>query len=125
MGFFDLFKSREEKAKLTHLKNLLALAAADGVVQKEELAAIAVVMAREGMTTSDLERCMKHPDSIKFVQPTSDYDKLRYIKDMVSLMMVDGDLDENEMMVCMLTAEAFGYRHEVVGKMIKDIINEI
>lgn len=125
MGFWDLFKSREEKAKLTHLKNLLAVAAADGLVQKEELASIAIVMEREGLSVSDLERCMKHPSSVKLVTPGNDIDKIKYLKDMVALMMIDGDIDKNEMLVCALTAEAFGYRHEIVCAMIKDIIEEL
>ena len=37
MGFFDIFKSKKDKEKLSHLRNLLAVAVADGIVQNSEL----------------------------------------------------------------------------------------
>ena len=125
MGFFDLFKSQEEKAKLSHLKSLLAVAAADGVIEKTELAGIAAIVAREGISADDLERCIKHPEKIKPVMPKSDEEKVRYIQDMVGLMMIDGSIDANEMLVCKLTAEAFGYQSEIVDAIIADYLSQI
>ena len=37
MSFIDLFKSRESKEKLSHLKNLVAVAAADGKLEENEM----------------------------------------------------------------------------------------
>ena len=45
MSFVDLFKSRESREKLSHLKSLVAVAAADGKLEKNEMAALATVMA--------------------------------------------------------------------------------
>ena len=68
---------------------------------------------------------MKNPDKIDFVVPESDNDKIRYLKDMVALMMIDGDIDDNELKVCKLTAKSYGFRTEVIDAMIRDIIIEI
>ena len=125
MGFFDIFKSKKDKEKLSHLRNLLAVAVADGIVQNSELGAIAAIMSREGMNPDELERCMKNPDKIDFVVPESDNDKIRYLKDMVALMMIDGVIDDNELKVCKLTAKSYGFRTEVIDAMIRDIIIEI
>lgn len=125
MGFWDLFTSKEKKAKLSHLKNLVVLSLADGKVEKTELAAIASVMSREGLTEDDLQKCLENPGDIKFVAPDTDATKLRYISDMVMLMMVDGDLDDKEFVLCKATAEALGYRHEVVDAMILGIVAKI
>lgn len=125
MSIFDLFTSKEKKAKLSHLKNLVALSMADGKVEKSELAAIAAVCSREGLTENDLPKCLNNPGSIDFVPPTDDNTRLRYIKDMVVLMMSDGDIDNNELLVCKLTAEALGFKHEVIDAMILNIIAEI
>ncbi len=40
-------------------------------------------------------------------------------------MMIDGNIDKNEIAVCKLTAEAMGYRHEVIDAMVTDIIEEL
>lgn len=125
MSIFDFFSSKGKRAKLSHLKNLVALSMADGKVEKTELAAIAAVCSREGLTENDLQKCLNNPDSIKFVPPTDDNTRLKYIKDMVLLMMSDGNIDKNEMLVCKLTAEALGYKHEVIDAMIIGIIAEL
>lgn len=125
MSIFDFFSSKEKRAKLSHLKNLVALSMADGKVEKPELAAIAAICSREGLTEDDLQKCLNNPDSINFVPPTDDKTRLRYIQDMVLLMMSDGDIDENEMLVCKLTAEALGYKHEVIDAMLIGIIADL
>lgn len=125
MGIFDFFSSNEKRAKLSHLKSLVALSMADGKVQKSELVAIAAVCSREGLSDCDLQKCLNNPESIDFVPPTDDNTRLRYLKDMVLLMMSDGNIDKNEYAVCKLTAEALGYRHEVIDAMLLDIIGEL
>ena len=125
MRFSDFFKSKEDRAKLAHLKHLVILAMADGRIEKSELASIAAVCAREGISESDLKRCIENPDSIDFAMPTDEGTKLRYIKDLVLLMMSDGDIDDREIVWCKLVAEKLGYRHEVTDAMVLGIIAEI
>ena len=125
MSFIDLFKSRESREKLSHLKNLMAVAFADGKLEKNEMAAIATVMARDGLTESDLKRCIEKPEGIKFLPPKTDSQRVAYLKDMVLLMMCDGDVDDREIALCKVTAIALGFKHEVIDALIFDIINEI
>lgn len=125
MSFFDLFKSRESREKLSHLRNLVAVAFADGKFQKSEAAAIATVMAREGLTPADLERCIKNPKSIDFVPPTSETKRLDCLRDMVILMMCDGHIDDKEIAVCKTTAIALGYKHEIVEALVLTTIAEV
>lgn len=80
MGIFNFFSSKEKRAKLSHLKSLLTLSLADGKIEKSELAAIAAVCSREGLTDSDLQRCIENPDSINFVPPTDDLTRFQYLK---------------------------------------------
>jgi uncharacterized tellurite resistance protein B-like protein len=98
---------------------------ADGKVEKSELASIAAVCSREGISDSDFKKCLENPESIEFVAPKDDKTRLRYLTDMVLLMMSDGNIDENEMGICKMTAEALGYRHEVIDAMILDIIADL
>ena len=125
MSFMDLFKSRESREKLSHFRNLVLLAHADGKLTKSEMAALAIVMAREGITESDLERCVKNPKGIKFIPPQTLEQQVTYLKDMVLLMMCDGEIDEREMALCKATAIALGFEHEVIDAIIMDIIADI
>ena len=125
MSFFDLFKSRESREKLSHLKNLVALACADGKFQESEIAAIASIMHRDGLTQADFERCFKNPHGIKFIPPETDEKRLMYLKDMVLLMMCDGHIDEKEMTVCKMTAIMLGYKHEVIDALVLAVIADL
>ena len=58
MGIFDFFNSNNDREKLSHLKALVALSLADGKLEKAELAAIAAVCQREGLTDADLKKCI-------------------------------------------------------------------
>ena len=89
------------------------------------MAALAIVMAREGITESDLERCVKNPKGIKFIPPQTLEQQVTYLKDMVLLMMCDGEIDEREMALCKATAIALGFEHEVIDAIIMDIIADI
>lgn len=125
MSFIDLFKSRESREKLSHLKNLVAVAFADGNFDNNEMAALATVMARDGLTPSDLERCIKNPKGIKYLPPDSPGERIIYLKDMVLLMMCDGNIDDRELALCKATAIALGFKHELIDAMIMDIIKDI
>lgn len=125
MGLLDLFMSRQNREKLSHLKNLVAVAAVDGKFDKNEMAALATVMARDGLTPSDLERCIKNPKGIKFLPPETPEQRINYLKDMVLLMMCDGEIDDKELTLCKATAIALGFRHEVIDALISDIILDL
>ena len=125
MGIFNFFSSKSDKQKLSHIKSLIALAMADGKVEKSELAAIAAVCSREGVSESEIQNLLENPDTVDFVPPTDHQTKVQYLKDMCALMMIDGNIDKNEVVVCKLTAEALGFRHEVIDAMVADIIEEI
>lgn len=125
MGFFDLFKSQAEKERLSHIKNLIALSLADGVVQKNELAAIAAVASREGISPQKVQELLSKPEKTNFIVPESDGKKLQYLRDMVLLMMSDGNINENELALCKVCAEAFGYKNEVIDVMLIDIIDDL
>lgn len=125
MSFIDLFQSRKSREKLSHLRSLVALAFADGKLEDNEMAALAIVMEREGLTPSDLERCIENPKSIEFIPPQTSEQRIVYLRDMVLLMMCDGDIDEREFALCKATAVALGFKHEIIDAMIMDIVADI
>jgi len=69
MGIFNFFSSKSDKQKLSHIKSLIALAMADGKVEKSELAAIAAVCSREGIEESEIKNLLDNPESVDFVPP--------------------------------------------------------
>ena len=104
---------------------MVLLAHADGVVDQSELAAIAMVMQRDGLTDADFKRCIEDPKSINYQIPASDRERNLYLADMIMLMLADGDINKNELLLCKLTAVSLGFKHDIVDNVITRLIEQI
>lgn len=114
-----------DNKRLGQIKNLIMLALADGKATESELALVAAIASREELTQEELDNLIDNPDSVKIKLPDDEATKLRYIEDMVTLMMIDGDLDDNELAMCKIYAIALGYESTIVEKMILDIVEKL
>lgn len=116
-----LFKSKEEKARLSNLKNIISVSMADGELGEDELTIIALAAARDNISERDVEKMLKGKDRIKFTVPDTDEMKMRFLTDMVILMMVDGSLGDSELRMCKNAARLYGYGDEVVDDLVASI----
>lgn len=115
----------QDQQRLGQLKNLVMLAAADGRVTDSELAVLLAVASREDITPDDFNRVIENPDSVTIELPEDEDTKLAYLRDMVAMMMVDGELDEEELAICKVYAMALGYRGSIVDGMIAGVIDNL
>ena len=113
----------KDKQRLGQLKNLVMLASADENVTDSEMAVLIAVASREDITPEEFNKVMDDPDSVKIELPEDEETKLTYLRDMVAMMMIDGELDEHEMAICKLYAMALGYRGSIVDGMIAGVID--
>ncbi len=110
-----------EKTGLGQVKNLIMLALADGKATKSELAVIAGIAAREQLTQEELDNLIDNPDSVHITLPDDDATRQRYLKDMVQLMMIDGDLNDTELAMCKLYAISLGYESTSVEQIVLEM----
>ncbi|MBR5726428.1 MAG: hypothetical protein IKX56_06820 [Muribaculaceae bacterium] len=115
----------QEQQRLGQLKNLVMLAAADGQVTDSELAVLLAVASRENITPEDFNRVIEDPDSVTISLPEDEDTKLAYLRDMVAMMMVDGELDEQELAICKIYAMALGYRTSIIDGMIAGVVDSL
>ena len=118
-------EKNNDQLRLGQLKNLVMLAAADGKVTDSELAVLLAVASREDISPDDFNRVIEDPDSVTIDLPEDEDTKLAYLRDMVALMMVDGELDEQELAICKIYAMALGYRSSIVDGMIAGVIDSL
>ena len=117
------------KAKLSHLRNLIMLAKADEIVRPEEMEFIGWVMSREGLTSIDYDYCSDHIDSIDFAVPDDYGERMEFLHDMIRLMMIDNDIDDRELAIChdcaaMMAPPSTDY-NQLVSNMIGLITQEM
>ena len=115
----------QDQQRLGQLKNLVMLAMADGKLTDSELAVIIAVASRENISPDDLTKVIEDPDSVNINLPDDEDTKLAYLRDMVAMMMVDGDLEEQELAICKIYAMALGYRSSIVDGMIAGVIDSL
>ncbi len=125
MDFLDLFDSRDKKKRLSHIKNLIVLACADGEVAQEEAELIFRIGVNAGLTPAELKRIMERPDSVKFYPPKTYKERIEQLYDMVMVMMVDGEITESELLFCKVVAEDLGFEHRVIDHMVHQIIEMV
>jgi len=115
----------QNQQRLGQLKNLVMLATADERFTDSELAVLLAVASRENITPDEFNKIIEDPDSVNITLPEDEDTKLAYLRDMVAMMMVDGELDEHELAICKLYAMALGYRSSIVDGMIAGVIDSL
>ena len=115
----------KDQQRLGQLKNLVMLATADERFTDSELAVLLAVASRENITPEEFNDVIENPDSVSITLPEDEETKLAYLRDMVAMMMVDGELDEHELAICKFYAMALGYRGSIVDGMIAGVIDSL
>ena len=118
-------ENKIEQQRLGQLKNLVMLAAADGHLTDSEMAVLLAVASRENLTPEEFNKVIDDPDSVSIQLPEDEETKLAYLRDMVAMMMIDGELDEHELAICKLYAMALGFRSSIVDGMIAGVIDQL
>lgn len=115
----------QDQQRLGQLKNLVMLASADEKVTDSELAVLLAVASRENISPDEFNKVIENPDSVTISLPEDEDTKLAYLRDMVAMMMIDGELDEHEMAICKIYAIALGYQSSIVDGMIAGVIDSL
>lgn len=115
----------QEQQRLGQLKNLVMLASADERITDSEMAVLLAVASRENITPDEFNKVIDDPESVNITLPEDEDTKLAYLRDMVAMMMIDGELDEQELSICKIYAIALGYRSSIVDGMIAGIVDSL
>jgi uncharacterized tellurite resistance protein B-like protein len=124
MGLLNLFGG-DRKKRLSHIKNLVALSALDGQIDKSEIDFIIKVGTRSGLKKTELLKILKYPESVSFRPPNTLEERIDQLYDMVLLMMVDGHIHDNEMAFCKITAQRLGIKKEVIDELVNEVVSKI
>ena len=125
MKLLEIFDSRDKKKRLSHIRNLVGLACSDGTLDQNELDLIFRIAIKGGLTSDEFKRIVQRPDSVAFTPPENYRERFEQLYDMVLIMMIDGEIHEREIAVCKLTAIRLGFKHQIIDKIIRDVIDLI
>ena len=116
-----IFTDRKKKRAKGHLKNLLQLAASDGIVDLIEAEYLMSLAGRFNISEAELKRIQDNPHLVTYQAPTNDIERFEQLHQLVRMMMIDGEVHEKEMNICKAYSEKLGLRTEFVEDFVTAI----
>ena len=119
-----------KNTKMAHIVNLMSIAGIDGNISEDEKNVIFKIAQNFDFTEEDFNTCIEawqqiDESNLETIVPEDDEDKYEFLKNMVLVMMVDGEIDEKERIYIAGLAEQFGVDgEEAVDELIKIVYDE-
>lgn len=122
---FSFFESKEKKYVKSHIRHLVRLAKADGLLHRDEVKFIKDVGKKNGLQDAEIKEIIENPTSVNISVPDNDSERFDQIFDLVQMMMKDGVVNDAEMEFCMELANRLGFRKVIVGVLVAKITRGI
>lgn len=124
MGLLELFNSYDKKKRRSHFKNLYFVARADGDVDRAEMDLIVGLAEKFNMTTKEVTTIIRNPDDVDLLIPKTPEERMEHLYDLVTVMMVNAEIDEKELFLCKSLAVKLGCEEVTVDALVRDLIEK-
>ncbi|MFN8887190.1 MAG: TerB family tellurite resistance protein [Cyclobacteriaceae bacterium] len=121
IGFFE---NQYLSYKKDHIKNLLALAKADGHVHEKEEAVIYKIGKRYGLKERQVKAIMDSDEKFKVNVPNNHHDKMNVLYDLMLIVFADGVVEKKEVAFCEDVAKQFQYKKEIVKWLLTEVFEK-
>ncbi|MBM3455990.1 MAG: hypothetical protein FJX80_12745 [Bacteroidetes bacterium] len=129
MGLFEKFKyqfdNQESKAKKSHLRNLFIVALADGKLENIEFEFILHIADNMYIDRSIVREIHSNLNDIPFIVPTHEKQRIDQIYDLIHLTIIDGGIDDREVLACKNIFIKFGYRPVIFEIILNQIMESL
>ena len=115
IGFFEY---QYLKFKKNHLRNLVALAAADGHIHQDELDYLHKIGEKYQLKPQQIKAILQQQGEIEPEIPDPHHQRVALLYDFVGMMMADNVIEETEMEFCRKMFGKFGYKESLIDEMI-------
>jgi hypothetical protein len=112
IGFFE---HQYLSYKKNHIKNLLALAKADGHMHPKEEELLYKIGKRYGLKQKQIDQLVETDEKFEMNVPDNHNDKMNLLYDLVLMVYADEVVDTHEVEFCEDTVVQLGFRKELVG----------
>ena len=121
MDLRELLLGGKKRRAKAHLGNLMKIAESDGSLDPIEVNYLLSLAGRFNITEAELKRIQDRPDGVQYNPPTNDRERFDQLHQLVSMMLIDGEIHDQEMSVCKAYAERLELRSEFVDDFVRVI----
>lgn len=121
IGFFE---HQYLSYKKNHIKNLLALAKADGTVHEKEEKLLFKIGKKYGLKDRQVQTLIDSPEKFEVNVPDNHQDKMNVLYDLMLMVYADGLVQKSEIAFCEGVVRKFGMKKEVVGWLLTEVFEK-
>lgn len=117
IGFFE---NQYLSYKKNHIKNLLALAKADGHMHTKEEALLYKIGKRYGLKERQVKDLIEADEKFEVIVPDNHNDKMNLLYDLILMVYADDKVDAHEVEFCEQAVKNFGMKKDLVKWLLKE-----
>lgn len=117
IGFFE---HQYLSYKKNHIKNLLALAKADGVMHPKEEALLFKIGKRYGLKDRQVKLLMETKEKFEMTVPDNHNDRMNLLYDLILMVYADDVIDKHEIDFCEEAVKRFGMKKQLVSWLLSE-----
>ena len=121
IGFFE---HQYLSYKKNHIKNLLALAKADGHVHEKEEKMLFKIGKRYGLKDRQIQALLDSNEKFEVNVPDNYNDKMNVLYDLMLMVYADGVVEKKEIAFCESVVKKFGMKKEVVRYLLDEVFEK-
>jgi uncharacterized tellurite resistance protein B-like protein len=122
LKFFLRNKENHKDENIEYFKHLVSIAHRDGHLDKYEVSLLCKIGEKLGLGTSTIQKLLNthNPHEILSL-PKTDKERFDQLYDVISIMLADEEITEEEIEFCTKLARRLGFKAEIVGELVRNI----
>lgn len=113
-----------KNSPLTYFRNMYLVAMADGTIAPEELHLLQEVAQKMGIDEDEQEAIKENAEILGFFVPNDTNERLEHLEYLIRMMMVDGDIHQQEYDLCLNYANNSGCDQLILDTLIGKVAQE-
>ena len=113
----------QEKSKIDYFKNIIAVAYADGKLDQIEKEFLIEKAQDLNIPIENVDHLIEEVKEMSRIIPVEDYDREEQLADAIATAVLDGDITDDEIKVCMEIGEALGFDEKYINFLIENSLN--
>jgi len=121
IGFFE---HQYLSYKKNHIKNLLALAHADGTIHEKEKALLFKIGKKYGLKDRQVQELVDSKERFQVNVPDNHQDKMNVLYDLMLMVYADGVVEKSEIAFCEDVVKKFGMKKGIVSWLLEEVFEK-
>lgn len=107
---------------LGNIKALIGIAMADGKLDDVERDLILQIADKSGISAQEVQYIKDNMEVVDWKPADNFDDRVQQLREMVWVMCSDGEIDDNEQVLCRMLAIGLGFEEEAVDVLIAELL---